>query len=357
MFYHYRIIPYNLVFKKPAKTSRNTFREKSVYFLQLFDIRQPTLFGIGEAAPLALLSIDDHQNFLSTFDDIVAQFCLTGQFEPVWQIQYPSMAFAIETALLDLKTGGKQIHYPTLMDSISKIKINGLVWMNEAHTMLTEAFELVDSGYDCIKFKVGALDFDTECRMLEQFRKRHSAGKVLLRLDANGAFHPKEAKAQLKELKRFGIHSIEQPLKTQFVEELAQLSDIQTIDIALDESLIGVGPRQQKQQLLKTIKPQYIVLKPTLLGGLSQTQEWIDLGDELQIGHWITSALESNIGLNAIAQFTLLQPVKPHQYQGLGTGSLFENNVESPWLAECGFLTYNKEAHWDLSILENDIIK
>jgi o-succinylbenzoate synthase len=350
MRYHYRIIPHNLVFKKPAKTSRNTFKEKTVYYLQLYDLKHPELFGLGEAAPLSLLSIDDDKDFLLTFNNTMAQFCQEGRIESIWYHTYPSMAFAIETALLDLKNGSQRILYPNEFDAENKIKINGLVWMNELGTMLEEALELVAKGYDCIKFKVGALDFDSECRLLEQFRKKHSSGNVLLRLDANGAFHPKEAKEQLKELNKFGIHSIEQPLKPEFVEELAQLSDSSIIDIALDESLIGAGDKGNKIQLLRNIKPQYIVLKPTLLGGLAQTQEWIDIGQQLRIGNWITSALESNIGLSAIAQFATKQPQIEHGYQGLGTGSLYENNIASPWIAEAGFLNYRKDVKWDLSL-------
>lgn len=352
MRYHFRIIPYNLVFKKPANTSRNTFKEKTVFYLQLFNTQDPTVFGIGEAAPLAFLSLDDDDDFESNFDKIVTQFCLEGHIEPVWQHKYPTIAFAIETALKDLKTGGQRKFYPNASNLETDIKINGLVWMNNADTMLTEALDLVSQGYDCIKFKVGALDFDSECRLLEQFRKKHSSGNVMIRLDANGAFHPKEAQEQLKELGKFGIHSIEQPIKSEFIEELAQLSAIRTIDIALDESLIGNGEKSHKLALLKNIKPQYVVLKPTLLGGLTQTQEWIDLGNSLQIGNWITSALESNIGLNAIAQFAAIQPQIKHGYQGLGTGSLYENNITSPWLAKAGYLKYIKDTEWDFSMFE-----
>ncbi len=353
MHYHYNIIAYNLVFKKPAKTSRNSFTDKTVYFLKLYNLKDPKVFGIGEAAPLALLSIDDLSNFRKVFNTIVEQFCETGHLEPLWSLQYPAMFFAIETALNDLKNGGKRIIYSAALNNQSvKIKINGLVWMNETSAMLEEAFELVEKGYDCIKFKVGALDFDAECRMLEKFRKRYNAGNFMLRLDANGAFHPNEVKEQLRALKKYSVHSIEQPLKPEFIEELAQLSNSRIIDIAVDESLIGVGDKQNKIQLLRNITPQYLVLKPTLVGGLAQTQEWIDIGQQLQIGNWITSALESNIGLNAIAQFAAKQPQIEHGYQGLGTGSLYENNITSPWIAEAGFLTYCDDKKWDLSLFD-----
>jgi O-succinylbenzoate synthase len=350
MLYKYRIIPYNLVFKKPAKTSRNTFKEKTVYYLKLSKTNHPEKFGIGEAAPLALLSLDDDKEFEFTFNNIITQFCHKGQFEPFWQHKYPSMAFALETALLDLENGCCRRLYPNIIEEELKIMINGLVWMNDADTMLTEALELVDKGYDCIKFKVGALDFDSECRLLEKFRKKHSVGNIMIRLDANGAFHPKEAKEQLKELKKFGIHSIEQPIKPEFMDELSELSAIRIIDIALDESLIGIADNSQKIDLLKNIKPQYLVLKPTLLGGLAQTQQWIDLGKKMQIANWITSALESNIGLNAIAQFAAIQPQIKHSYHGLGTGSLYENNIRSPWLAEAGNLNYSNDSPWDFSM-------
>lgn len=353
MHYHYNIIAYNLVFKKPAKTSRNSFTDKTVYFLKLYNLKEPKVFGIGEAAPLALLSIDDLSNFSEVFNTIVEQFCETGHLEPLWSLQYPAMFFAIETALNDLKNGGKRIVYPAALNNqIVKIKINGLVWMNETSAMLEEAFELVEKGYDCIKFKVGALDFDAECRMLEKFRKRYNAGNFMLRLDANGAFHPNEVKEQLRALKKYTVHSIEQPLKPIFVEELAELCATNTIAIALDESLIGVGELSKKQQLLKDIQPQYIVLKPTLLGGLNATQEWITLSNEFSIGNWITSALESNIGLNAIAQFCVTQPFVLHNYQGLGTGSLFENNIDSPWKAEAGELIYSNDSEWNLSQIQ-----
>ena len=331
------IKPYELVFNKPAKTSRNIFETRKIFIIYLFDLDTGRK-GIGEAAPLSLLSIDDIPNYEEVLRQKLQKFCFNQDFNELELEHYPSIRFGIETAYLDLLSENEILFDTLFTKGQSVIPINGLVWMNDTETMFQEALDKIDAGFKVIKLKVGAQDFDDECRMIEKIRSHYSAFKIALRLDANGAFKPDEAAEQLKELKRFEIHSIEQPIAKDNWDEMEELCHERIIDIALDEELIGVSVEKYGYQLLNHLKPQYIILKPNLLGGLSKSDEWIKLANTLSINWWATSALEGNIGLNAIAQWVSQYETKLHQ--GLGTGSLFKNNLASRLQLENGFMSF-----------------
>lgn len=337
---------YELQFKKPARTSRGEMTSHEVYYIQL---QQNSRKAWGEAAPLKGLSIDDRPDFEAKLKGC-CEFINQGlPIDALELVEFPSLQFAFETAQLALQFDEPFKLFNNLFYQGKSISINGLVWMNELSEMLDEAFTKAEQGFTCIKFKVGALDFDAECRMLEAFRKRYSSFKIDIRLDANGAFATHEAEEKLKELSRFEIHSIEQPIKQGQQDWMHELCRKNIIDIALDEELIGMRSKEEKRTVLNHIKPQYIILKPTLIGGLNRADEWINLAQQNNIGWWATSALESNIGLNAIAQwcaqYNLILP------QGLGTGSLYSNNISSPLRVNNGFLNYTKGHIWQLPSL------
>lgn len=318
---------YTLKFKKPAKTSRNIFTDREIFLVSLKDTLSGKT-GIGESAPLKLLSIDDVENYREKLEWAVAQI---GNGEDLYGLgleKFPSIIFGLETALLDLrsKKKNKLFETPFTQGAVS-IPVNGLVWMNNTKDMFQEALEKIALGFEVIKIKVGALDFDEECRLLEKIRKLFSPNKITLRLDANGGFKADEAKEQLKELKRFEIHSIEQPIATGMWDDMGKLVSEKIIPIALDEELIPLYQFVEREAMLEHINPNYIILKPNLMGGLRSSDNWIKLAHKHQIDWWATSALESNIGLNAIAQWVSQYPITTPQ--GLGTGGLYENNFES----------------------------
>lgn len=335
---------HSLTFKKPARTSRGEMLSHEVYFIKL---QHNNRTGYGEAAPLKGLSIDDRPDFEQKLIEC-CQFINDGlPVDALPLTAFPSLQFAFETASFSLQFKEPFKVFETSFYTGTPIKINGLVWMNTKQEMLEEAFAKAEQGFDCIKFKVGALDFDEECRLLEAFRKRYSAFKVELRLDANGAFTPTDAINKIKELSRFEIHSIEQPIKAKQQEWMQELCATTPIPIALDEELIGVDVTLEGERLLKFIKPQFIILKPTLLGGFINANTWIKYSEQQEIGWWATSALESNIGLNSIAQWC-----SSHHNslpQGLGTGGLYTNNVNSPLLVEKGYLMYRPNTIWDIT--------
>ncbi|PRY90675.1 o-succinylbenzoate synthase [Mongoliibacter ruber] len=351
--------PHLLKFRFEAGTSRGTLTEKRTFFLKAYCSDLPDLVGWGEAAPLPNLSPDD----IPDFEDLFSKLCidLSGKNIPnnekeiyQWVSQHipyelPSVRFAFETALLDLKNGGeKKIFNTEFYNSREPISINGLIWMGDKDFMLRQIDEKLESGFDCIKMKIGAIDFDQECFLLGYIRKRYDAKTITLRVDANGAFTASEALQKMQKLASYDLHSIEQPIKQGQLAAMSELCAQTSLPIALDEELIGIYGRNEKIALLEKIKPQYIILKPTLLGGIASSKEWIDIASSMEIDWWMTSALESNIGLNAIAQFTsTFQTVLP---QGLGTGQLYHNNVASPLVIESGALFYDpdKEEWGDL---------
>lgn len=337
---------HELVFKNPVRTSRGEMTSHTVFYIQL---KQGNRKAWGEAAPLKGLSIDDRPDF-----EIKTRECceFINQGLPIDALalaEFPSLLFAFESAHLALLFDEPFKLFDNAFYAGSPISINGLVWMNEQEKMLEEAFTKAEQGFNCIKFKVGALDFDEECKLLEAFRNRYSAFKMDIRLDANGAFTTSEAQEKLKELARFEIHSIEQPIKQGQSEWMHELCRKKIIAIALDEELIGQRNNEEKKLLLKFIQPQYIILKPTLIGGFNKADEWIKLAQQNDIGWWATSALESNIGLNAIAQWVAGYTTQIPQ--GLGTGELYLNNIKSPLTIKNGSLSYNPILHWTSPIL------
>ncbi len=364
-------------FKQPAGTSRGVYTNRKVWHIRIVSPEFPTRVGVGECAPLPGLSCDDVPNY----EDVLADICqevnrlfLTkkepadsnriaasvdgiplpsdGNATSVDSVaasvgeasifpdgnelcrrisrlrQYPSILFGLETAFRHLTTGSYALWDTPFSRGEAGIPINGLIWMGDYTKMLEQIETKLQSGYRCIKLKIGAIDFEEELALLRHIRAHFPAREVELRVDANGAFSPAEALDRLNRLAELDLHSIEQPIRAGQWEEMARLTAVTPLPIALDEELIGYHTLEEKKQLLDTIRPQYIILKPSLHGGICGGDEWIAEAGKRNIGWWITSALETNIGLNAIAQWcaTYDNPLP----QGLGTGLLFTNNVEMP---------------------------
>ncbi len=352
--------PYKLVFRFDAGTSRGVLKEKTTWFVKIRREDRPEIFGLGECGPLPNLS-PDHKPYLSGCIKKALQKIaewpaipdpghigeMVGSIVPSY---LPALSFAIETALLDLNFGGKRIIVNNdFVRGKIKVPINGLIWMGKKSFMLRQIRDKLEAGYNCIKIKVGALDLDTELDLLKYIRKKFSSEAITLRLDANGAFKPMEALRILEKFAVFDIHSIEQPIQAGQRGAMRSLCRKSPIPIALDEELIGVTGLEQKKILMDEISPQYLILKPTLVGGLSAAGQWLYLAEKRGIGWWITSALESNIGLNAIAQYAA--GLKTDMHQGLGTGQLFHNNISSPLFIENGYLGYRTGVDWHFSDL------
>jgi o-succinylbenzoate synthase len=333
-----------LEFNKPATTSRGSLQTHTVYYIVKTDTVTQKI-GIGEAAPLKGLSIDAVDNFEDYLQFVLNQLNNGFNQEDIDLENWPSIVFALETALADLNFGGKRKIFENNFIINQPIAINGLVWMNKVDAMFVEAVQKIEAGFNCIKFKIGALDFDEECKLLEKIRNRYNPFKLEIRTDANGAFANDDALEKLNELKRFELHSIEQPIKAKQLDFMQEICDKSPIPVALDEELIGVKEKEIKP-LLKFINPAFIILKPTLLGGLEKSNFWINKANELGINWWLTSALESNIGLNAIAQFC--SSLNTQIPQGLGTGSLYKNNIDSPLTVSKGLIHYDLNKKWDL---------
>jgi len=340
---HY--INYQLQFKFAAGTSRGVLHYKPSSFLIL---EENGFRGIGECSIIPDLSIDNMDVYNSKLDEVCLLSNSETAIENINLTGFPSIAFGLETALLDLKTGGKRLLFDTdFTRGKTGIPINGLVWMGDKAFMQKQIREKIAAGYRCIKLKVGALDFDTEKEMIKEIRKQFSADDIELRLDANGGFSAEQALEKLKILADYQIHSIEQPIKPNQWVRMAEICQKSPIPVVLDEELIGLQP---DIKILKEINPAYIILKPSLIGGFSISEEWIQMADKLNIGWWITSALESNIGLNAIAQWA--SSLNTSLPQGLGTGQLYHNNIPSPLKISDAKLFYNNLNNWDLSLLD-----
>ena len=329
---------YLLHFKEDAGTSRGVLKEKETFFVKVWDESCPEVFGMGECALFRGLSADDRKNYEEKLEE-VCQRIEEVKMEELEE--WSSIRFGVEMALQDLAMGGRQLYFPSAFtEGRLAIEINGLIWMGDKSTMLQRIQQKLEAGFHCIKLKIGAIDFEAELSLLQYIRERFSCEKVELRVDTNGAFAPEEAMSKLEALAAFGLHSIEQPIRQGQWEEMAHLCRETPIPIALDEELIGVYGRKKKLELLEKVQPQYIILKPALCGGFSGAREWIELAEKRGIGWWVTSALESNIGLNALAQWvaTLGNPMP----QGLGTGQLYTNNLWSPLRQEGECLIYGK---------------
>jgi O-succinylbenzoate synthase len=345
-------------FNFDARTSRGQMKDKTSWFIKVWDERDGTVVGIGECGPLPGLSIDHRPDFeekLSTTIDQLEHLTSTDidgiQLSEIVPEAFPSITFALETALRDLAHGGKRIILDNQFIKGQRIPINGLVWMGDFDFMLQQVEEKILKGFTCMKLKVGGIDFDLECELLARIRRKFSRDHVTLRLDANGAFNAQNVLQRLQMLSQFGIHSIEQPLKAGFplTKEVCSESPI---PIAFDEELIGLHSRESKEEMLDRLMPQFIVVKPSLHGGLSGAAEWIQLAENRAIGWWITSALESNIGLNAICQFTANYPIAMHQ--GLGTGMIFERNIPSPLRVDDGSIFLDNQLKWNVAMINEE---
>lgn len=314
---------YLLEFKRPSGTSRGVLHEKETFILEISENEKK---GIGECAIFRGLSFDDRPDYEDKLQWLCENIQKDSEFLKEELKEFPSIWFGYEQAILNLKYGGN-LYFPSeFTEGKSPIVINGLIWMGDIHYMEEQIQEKLEKGFHCIKLKIG-VDWKSEHEVLQKLRKKFSKEKLELRVDANGGFNKEEAKVVLQQLADLDIHSIEQPIKAGNWIDMAELCSVTPTPIALDEELIGIIDFNEKKKLLQVINPQYIILKPSLVGGISGSDEWISLAEELNIGWWITSALESNIGLNAIAQYTFTKNSK--MPQGLGTGGLFTNNFES----------------------------
>lgn len=339
---------YVLDFKRPSGTSRGVMNQKETWFLVL---RENDKYGIGECGILRGLSYDDRPDF----EEKLQWTCHNIQenedvlFSEL--AEFPAIKFGLEQAFRSLKSDNPfHLHSSDFLEKEVPIPINGLVWMGNKDFMFQQINQKIEAGFDCIKMKIGAIDFETELELLKYIRTHFSESDIELRVDANGAFHPSEALDKLGRLASYRIHSIEQPIRQGQWEEMAQLCQQTPLPIALDEELIGVVDVTKRAQLLQTIQPQYIILKPSLLGGYADSLEWIKLAEDTKADWWITSALESNIGLNAIAQFTAT--LNNNLPQGLGTGALYTNNLESPLEVSKGGLYYRQGVNWQENLIE-----
>ncbi len=344
------IIPYNLKFKQAAGTSRGILYEKESWFIVL---ESNGIRGIGECSLIPGLSPENRNLYESELDWLVENTNAIESWISVKGNLFPSIKFGIETALADLNSGGKQLfEQDEFTSGRSGIPINGLIWMGDADFMRDQVRIKIEEGFHCIKIKVGAIDFEEEISLLKLIRKQFDAKTIEIRLDANGAFNPKTAMEKLKRLSEFDIHSIEQPIRPGLIASMTSLCEKSPIPVALDEELIGLYDKNRQFELLNLIKPAYIILKPSLIGGLQQANQWIALAESLDVGWWATSALESNIGLNVIAQWAF--STKNPMHQGLGTGQLYTNNFESPLEIRHGCLYHNPSASWNLKMLQTE---
>ena len=338
---------YLLHFKRPSGTSRGVLTDKETWFIVL---NHEGKKGIGECGILRGLSCDDRPDY----EEKLAWTCANIHLgkEVLWEnlLEFPSIQFGVEMAFQSLESQTPFILFPSDFTKGQKsIPINGLIWMGEEAFMKEQIEEKLADGFRCVKLKIGAIDFEKELQLLRYIRANFSPEQVEIRVDANGAFNEVVALDKLIQLSEFKLHSIEQPISKNNTDRMSELCKISPFPIALDEELIGVFSISEKEALLQKIKPQFIILKPSFVGGFRGTQEWIDLAEKHQIGWWITSALESNIGLNAIAQWTYLQHnLMP---QGLGTGALYTNNFDCPLKVDQGQLWYNTDINWDCNLL------
>jgi len=342
-----------LQFSKPAGTSRGILNNKTSYVIKI--LYADDKVGLGEASLIRGLSFDAKPEFESVFKNINEQIGKNIEIKPEAFKTWPAIRFALEMAFLDAQSNETCLLFPSdFTQNKSSIPINGLIWMNTYDNMKQQIEAKIKQGFKCIKLKIGAINFEDELKLLKKIRQHYTVQDIMIRVDANGAFKVgEEVKFKLEALSRLDIHSIEQPIKPGQIEEMAKLCSTTTLPITLDEELIGIFDLQKRKQLLEDIKPQYIILKPSLLGGFKVSEEWINIADNLNIGWWVTSALESNIGLNAIAQWTAtLNTQKSLQtFQGLGTGALFKNNFDSPLYIENGNLYHSTSKTWNFNNL------
>ena len=345
-----RIQRHDLIFKEPAGTSRGKMHRKETWFILLSEASDPDRTGIGEIGLLPGLSVEARPDIEKRLSGICHEINTIARDPGKYLKEYPSVRFGLETALLDLRTGGKRLLFPSpFTGGKAGIPVNGLIWMGSHDFMKRQIDKKISEGYRCIKIKIGAIGFEEELGLISYIRNEYSKEDVEIRVDANGAFHPGEAMEKLKQLAEYGIHSIEQPVRAGQWQEMARICEESPVPVALDEELIPLMDQEERRKMLETVNPAWLILKPGLLGGFRTCEEWISLAGEYNTGWWVTSALESNVGLNAIAQWTwtLNNPMP----QGLGTGQLFTNNIPSPLTIHSGDLKYSPESKWNLSLI------
>lgn len=320
---------YILKFKRPSGTSRGVLTEKETYFIRIWDDSVPETIGLGECPLFRGLSREDCPEYEEKLSEVCGRIDEYAGDNSGDRLKYwSSIRFGVETAMKDFFNGGRRIYFDSdFTKGKSGIRINGLVWMGKEKMMAEQIERKLNEGYSCIKLKIGAIDFESELNLVKSIRKRFSVSDVELRVDANGAFSPENAMEKLERLSHYDIHSIEQPIRQGQWKTMGELARNTPVPIALDEELIGVEEENDRRELLEEIRPQYIILKPALCGGLSGASEWIEMARRRNIGWWVTSALESNVGLGALAQWTYTLNVD--MPQGLGTGLLYTNNVKS----------------------------
>lgn len=341
--------PYTLKFKNPAGTSRGVMTTKLTAFLRIFDERDSSRFGIGEAAIFPGLSPEADERYFYKITELVTNIKLGL---PTDLSHFPSIQSGFEQAILDYSSGCKGIYFNSpFIKGEKNIEINGLIWMGAFEEMLNRLEEKLREGFKCIKIKIGAIEWNQEKELISKIRSHYDASQIEIRVDANGGFNSGNIMNVLDQLASLDVHSIEQPIRQGNPEQLSKICEESPIPIALDEELIGKFSKEDKQLLLDRVSPQYIVLKPSLVGGFSGAGEWIELAEERGIGWWVTSALESNIGLNAIAQW--VATLDTQIPQGLGTGGLFLNNFISPIELSGDQLSYNPSISFNRDILES----
>ena len=340
---------HNLEFNIPSRTSRDVLHNKPSWYLVIKDQKR---IGIGECSIIPGLSLDRIDEIETNLHYICREISLGNKLDIEEFDDCPAIKFALETALKDFNFSESpfKINDSNFSNFQDNIKINGLVWMGDIKYMQSQIIEKVKSGFSCIKIKVGALKFESELQLIKEIRRDFAHEDLEIRLDANGAFKINEALEKLERLTEFSIHSIEQPIKKNHWQEMAKLCELSPIPIALDEELIG--RKLNKEDLLNTIKPDFLILKPSLLGGFKECDNWISLAKEKDIKWWATSALEGNVGLNAIAQWVYTKNSKIRQ--GLGTGMLFKNNVNSPLEISADSIYLNENKEWDLNFFKNN---
>ncbi len=348
---------HTLIFKQASGTSRGVLKTKDSYFILVENKEKPNKTYIGECGILRGLSIDDRPDYEEKLSEVCENINQYLSYSSNQQAnleslkEFPSIQIGLEIAQLELNATKPHILFPSVFTEGTKQQnINGLIWMGTADFMKQQIKEKLSAGFSCIKMKIGAIDFETEISLLKSIRSEFSASEIELRVDANGAFSPANALEKLKRLSELELHSIEQPIKQKQWQEMANLCEKTPLPIALDEELIGIFDESDKIKCLETIKPQYIILKPSFIGGFAGADNWIALAEERNIGWWATSALESNIGLNAIAQWTFTK--NNPMPQGLGTGKLYTNNFESPLYIKNGQIGYNENKNWNIELLK-----
>lgn len=327
-------------FKEPGDTSRGVLLEKVSFYIVIYNESTPEIKGVGECSILPNLSPDDRPNLEEKLNWVAQNInSVKDEYHSVLQ-EWPAIIFAVETAFLDLKNGGKRIYFDSpFLTGGFKIPINGLIWMGDIETMQKRIEDKIAEGFRCLKLKIGALEFEKELELIAEIRKNFSEKELEIRLDANGAFDINNVSNVLDKLAPLSIHSIEQPIKQGQWRDMKAVCEKSPIDIALDEELIGVNDIDLKKELIKKLKPHYIILKPSLHGGINGANEWISIAEKNSVKWWITSALESNVGLEAIAQWSA--SLRVDVPQGLGTGQVFEKNIESNLKVENGMLFYS----------------